>query len=32
MSIKYPKLKQDLKLYRKEMETKVLDMIKDINQ
>ena len=32
MSIKYPKLKQDLKLYRKEMEQKVLDDDKSINQ
>ena len=32
MSIKYLKLKQDLKLYRKEMEQKVLDDDKSINQ
>ena len=32
MSIKYPRLKQDLKLYRKEMEQKVLDDDKSINQ
>mgnify|MGYP000603297769 FL=1 len=32
MSIKYPKLKEDLKTYRQEMAQKVLDDDKSINQ
>lgn len=32
MSIKYPKLKEDLKAYRQEMAQKVLDDDKSINQ